>query len=133
MEATFGARIREVRKSFGLTQEEFSKRSGISLSSIKRYEANERQPNMDQIDKMAAAVGLTREFFMWSFDAKMQASIDQNIPEHEKIAISVSPEKTSFTVSTNSRYDKHFRKYMDLDEAGKKVVDSVTDALSEKE
>lgn len=133
MEATFGARIREVRKSFGLTQEEFSKRSGISLSSIKRYEANERQPNMDQIDKMAAAVGLTREFFMWSFDAKMQASINQNIPEHEKIAISVSPEKTSFTVSTNSRYDKHFRKYMDLDEAGKNVVDSVTDALSEKE
>lgn len=133
MEATFGARIREVRKSFGLTQEEFSKRSGISLSSIKRYEANERQPNMDQIDKMAAAVGLTREFFMWSFDAKMQASIGQNIPEHEKTAISVSPEITSFTVSTNSRYDKHFRKYMDLDEAGKNAVDSVTDALSEKE
>ena len=133
MEATFGARIREVRKSFGLTQEEFSKRSGISLSSIKRYEANERQPNMDQIDKMAAAVGLTREFFMWSFDAKLQASIDQNVSENEKIAISVNPGKTSFTVSTNSRYDKHFRKYMDLDEAGKNAVDSVTDALSKKE
>ena len=61
----YGQRIREVRKSLGLTQEQFAKKSGISLTSLRRYEADERQPNIAILEDMAAHVGMTIQEFLW--------------------------------------------------------------------
>jgi len=61
----YGQRIREVRKSLGLTQEQFAKKCGISLTSLRRYEANERQPNIAILEDMAAHIGMTIQEFLW--------------------------------------------------------------------
>lgn len=66
MEAQYGARIRAVRKSLGLTQELFAQKCGISLTSLRRYEANERQPNISTIEGMASTLGMTLVDFLWS-------------------------------------------------------------------
>lgn len=66
MEAQFGMQIRKMRKAFGLTQAEFAEKSGISMMSLRRYETNERQPTMQTITRMAAALGLTVGEFLWS-------------------------------------------------------------------
>ena len=66
MEAQFGMQIRKMRKAFGLTQAEFAEKSGISMMSLRRYETNERQPTMQIITRMAAALGLTVGEFLWS-------------------------------------------------------------------
>jgi transcriptional regulator with XRE-family HTH domain len=49
-------RIKSCRKSANLTQVELADKSGISLMSIRRYEANKRKPNITQIEKIAAAL-----------------------------------------------------------------------------
>jgi len=41
-----GERIAEERKRLGLSQEAFAKQIGISFSSQRRYEANDRVPNI---------------------------------------------------------------------------------------
>lgn len=74
MEAQFGQRIRTIRKSLKLTQEEFSKKCGVSLTSLRRYEANERQPNMSVLVGMAEALEMTLADFMWGVTERDRAS-----------------------------------------------------------
>ena len=66
MEPKFGEQIRAMRKHFGLTQAEFAEKSGISVMSLRRYEANERQPTMQAINGMASALGLNVGEVLWS-------------------------------------------------------------------
>lgn len=65
MDANYGGQIRAMRKSFGFTQADYAQKAGISLSSLKRYEANERQPTMAVLDKLAHALGMTTPEFLW--------------------------------------------------------------------
>lgn len=53
-----GDNIRKLRKAKKLTQEELGSLSGLSTMSIRRYENNERTPNIDQIRKIAAPLGV---------------------------------------------------------------------------
>lgn len=58
MEAKYGKNIRELRKARRLTQTEFAEKAGIALSSLRRYETDERQPTMQVIGQMAEALGV---------------------------------------------------------------------------
>lgn len=63
--AGYGEQLRKVRGSFDLTQEAFAKKVGISLSSLRRYEKDERQPTLETASQIAQALGLSlREFLM---------------------------------------------------------------------
>ena len=53
MEAKFGQRIREVRKSFGLSQVQLAEKAGIGVATLQRYELNERQPKIETLQKIA--------------------------------------------------------------------------------
>lgn len=43
----FGNELRKARKEAGLTQIELAKASGLSHMSIRRYETNDRLPELD--------------------------------------------------------------------------------------
>ena len=45
----FGDRLKEIRKRNNLTQEELATILGVSRSSVAKYEANERYPEIDLI------------------------------------------------------------------------------------
>ena len=64
-EPSYGQQIRAMRKKHGLTQEELAKRAQISVMSLRRYESNERQPNLRVIDNLAAALALDRGEFLF--------------------------------------------------------------------
>ena len=49
----FNDRLRELRKGKGLTQDEFSKQSGLTRSAISMYERGEREPNFETLEKLA--------------------------------------------------------------------------------
>lgn len=66
MEAQYGKQIRKMRKAHNLTQEEFAKKSNISMMSLRRYETNERQPNMQILSQMATALNMSLQKFLWS-------------------------------------------------------------------
>ena len=70
MTAKYGEQIRKMRKAHGLTQQEFAEKSGISMMSLRRYEMGEREPTMSVIERMAAALALTLDDFLWSDPSK---------------------------------------------------------------
>lgn len=54
---TIGKQIRTIRKHLGLTQKELGKLSDTSETTIKQYEAGKRQPRIEQLQKIAYALG----------------------------------------------------------------------------
>ena len=51
-------KLREVRNSKGLTQGQLAEISGISSSSISRYELEEQWPNILELEWLAIALGV---------------------------------------------------------------------------
>lgn len=58
MQKTFGQNLHDARKKAGLTQKELAEKSGISLSSIKRYEKGEREPTWTIIETLATTLNI---------------------------------------------------------------------------
>lgn len=54
-----GTRIKLLRKERNLKQYELSERTGIPCSTLANYENNKREPNQEQIEKIAGALGIT--------------------------------------------------------------------------
>lgn len=60
---SIGERIAEERKRLGFTQAAFAERLGVSLSSQKRYEVNDRLPDIDYVGALVE-VGADVAFIM---------------------------------------------------------------------
>lgn len=63
-ENSIGARIQSYRKLQNMTQDELSKRAGIYLSTIKKYENGERHPKLDQLLIISEALGVSINAFL---------------------------------------------------------------------
>ena len=55
---TVGNRIKNARKTANMTQKELAEKLGISYVNISQYENGSRNPKLDQIEKIAAALGV---------------------------------------------------------------------------
>jgi transcriptional regulator with XRE-family HTH domain len=55
----FNERLRFRRKEKGLSQPELAAESGLSKGSISNYERGERQPELDELVRLAVALGTT--------------------------------------------------------------------------
>lgn len=53
-----GKNIREIRKSLGLTQEEFAKKIGLSRATVQHWEVNYTEPNLDALREMNRVFGI---------------------------------------------------------------------------
>ena len=56
---TIGDNIRKARKSAGLTQNQLANKLGLSVMSIRRYEAGSRDLKTNALNRIAAALGVT--------------------------------------------------------------------------
>lgn len=65
MNPNFGQTIYDVRKSMKLTQQQFADKVGIGISSLRRYESNERQPSMETLSQIAARLDMDLGTFLW--------------------------------------------------------------------
>lgn len=54
-----GENIKQLRKNKGLTQKELGELVGVKAITIRKYESNEREPNVDTLNKIATALGVT--------------------------------------------------------------------------
>lgn len=59
-----GARIRAVRESADLSQQELSRRSGIAQESLSRIETGRRDPRLGTLQRLARGMGLSLDQFM---------------------------------------------------------------------
>lgn len=55
----FKKRLRELRLEKNMTLQALSSESGIAVSSISRYEKGERTPKIEQINRLATALGVS--------------------------------------------------------------------------
>lgn len=53
-----GDRIKEARKTAGLTQTQLAEKIGVATITIRQYELGKRQPRIEQLRKIASALGL---------------------------------------------------------------------------
>lgn len=56
---TVGQRIKTARERAGITQFELGEKVGVSGVAIMRYEKDQRQPRLEQLSKIARALGTT--------------------------------------------------------------------------
>jgi transcriptional regulator with XRE-family HTH domain len=59
-----GKRIRSIRMSKQLTQEQLAEKSGIAFSTIGKYECGDRKPKSEQRLKIADALGISVNVFL---------------------------------------------------------------------
>lgn len=74
-DATFGERLREIRKSMGMTQDEFAKKLGTSKQILSRYELDQRTPKIDQVLKYAKKLKVSVDYLIHGTD--MSADFDK--------------------------------------------------------
>lgn len=56
---TIGKRISATRKQARLTQVQLAEKCGVATITIQQYELDKRQPRLEQLSKIAAALGVT--------------------------------------------------------------------------
>lgn len=62
----YGDRIREARKAKHMTQEELGELIGVSGVTIMRYEKYQREPRMEQLQKIGEALGVNWTYLLGS-------------------------------------------------------------------
>ena len=66
----FPARIAELRKEKGLTQQQLAERVGVHVQQLKRYEGGISQPTLDVIRNMAIAFGVASDQLLFDKDER---------------------------------------------------------------
>lgn len=81
MDSTFGARLRGLRRSKGLTQEKLASLCGMTSKTVQNYEASRHAPvNIGYIRKMAKALGVTVNYLLG--DDKERYDLEQTPQQH---------------------------------------------------
>ena len=75
--ATNGEKIKALRTAQGMSMTELSRRASMSDRAIRYIEAGEREPSVDAIQKIAAALGVTTDYFMDDATFQKELSDDQ--------------------------------------------------------
>ena len=72
----FSARLREAREARGLNQRELAERLGLPPSSIAHFEGGRRGPSVENLIRLARALGVTADFLL-GLDAAQPVMDDQ--------------------------------------------------------
>lgn len=83
-----GERIRELRKAIGYTQKELAEKSGVATVSIQQYERGVRQPQLRQLIRIAAALGVNWNSLVTE-DERTRIVMERNSEECNDLGIVV--------------------------------------------
>lgn len=61
---TFGQRLRDLRNSRGISQNELSKHIGVSKSSVNMYERDEREPGFETLEAIADFFNVNMDYLL---------------------------------------------------------------------
>lgn len=78
-----GQRIQEARKKAGYTQKELAEKIGVVTGTIQQYELGKRQPRIEQIQAIAAALGCD-PYSLYSWD-QATAALEERINARDRI------------------------------------------------
>jgi transcriptional regulator with XRE-family HTH domain len=61
---SFGRRLYEIRKRKGLTQRQLAEKLSATVRAISYYEREAKNPTLEQIERLAAALDVPKKFFL---------------------------------------------------------------------
>jgi transcriptional regulator with XRE-family HTH domain len=61
---SFATRLRSIRERRDLTQERLSRAAKIHVTQISHFEAGQREPNADNIRRLAQALDVTADYLL---------------------------------------------------------------------
>lgn len=76
-DATNGEKIKALRTAQGMSMAELARRASMSDRAIRYIESNQREPSVDAIQKIAAVLGVTTDYFMDDAAFQKELSDDQ--------------------------------------------------------
>lgn len=85
---TTGERIRQARKSAGMTQSELARRLDVTPQTVSQYERGLINPKIETIRKFADALGVTSEVLLCGVTFSYIGGIKYINPEHEAAFLS---------------------------------------------
>ena len=117
----FAKRLREIRKSKGMTQGDLAKAVGISVSAIGMYEQDRREPNSEVIEALAKALNVSPAY-LHGWSVTIPKEFVQTLPwtdeDDEAVAEIV---KASLNLKETSRERLlHYAKFLLSEEENKK-------------
>jgi transcriptional regulator with XRE-family HTH domain len=93
----FGERLRELRESAGLTQQQLADAAGVPIGSIRNYEQGQREPYWDVVYRLAPVLGVGCDAFQQCVQPLPVAEVK---PEPTKAASTAGrPRKTPASVA----------------------------------
>ena len=84
-DATIGDKLKALRLSKRMTLTSLSRLSGLSDRAIRYIENNERQPSVDAIKKLSAALEVGTDFFMEDDVFQQEVQKDEVLTEAKKL------------------------------------------------
>lgn len=95
-----GRRIRERRRSFGLSQERLAERAGVSKETIGRLEQAVGTPSLETVDKVSLALGTDVSVLLAERACEEVAILVAELPEREQEIARVMLQALSEHVNT---------------------------------
>ena len=109
----FNERLKELRLSRELTQEEFAKRIGISRSAVGMYEKGKREPDFETLELFADFFNVDMNYLLGKTDANTDISSIKNIVTIHKKKI---PVIGTIAAGRPIYADEHIETYVPCDE-----------------
>lgn len=108
---TIGERIRETRKSRGLTQRELGERLGLSYQSIAQWENDLRKPKFETIQKIADALGVSVSYLSGiENDTSLISYLIKDARERAGMTMEDLAQKSGIPVSLLEDYERGSKK-----------------------
>ena len=85
----FGERVKKLRLSAGMTQEQLAERIWVTKAAISNYELSERNPSPETIIKIAGVFGVTTDYLL-GLEDKRSRHIPQQLSQWSSF---ISPTK----------------------------------------
>ncbi len=111
-----GNRIRELRIEKGYTQKEMARLTGIPYSTYSNYENNNREPNLEQLRKIASVLNIS--LFKLITTNQYAKYMDKDVLEYEQIQ-----EELRLAKKISKRVTQFMTYYQDLNAEGQKKAD----------
>jgi len=87
----FAARLAQLRKEKGLSQQALADAVQVNLTQIKRYEAGTNQPSLEALKKIATTFGVSADFLIFDEgergpgpDLRLQFDVISHLDEEEQ-------------------------------------------------
>jgi|BioPla2DNA2_1021312.scaffolds.fasta_scaffold34489_1 transcriptional regulator with XRE-family HTH domain len=110
--------VKDLRKRKGLSQEDLSLKSGLSLRTIQRVENGESEPTGETLKRISAVFGITpNELIDWNFDKENLKYTVKTKNEYlhifdSKLVISTSPEINDLVIDYQKSVNNVFKTLM---------------------